>query len=96
MTISYQIIDFNESHGSITVAYKNNGESFATYNIDVPLDANNNFIVGSELDAYITNMFPTAVLNRMETLKKGVPNAANIQALVVAPQPAVPTTPTTV
>jgi hypothetical protein len=89
---NYQITAFNPISGSITVSYQNNGETFATYNIDIPLDENNNFIVGTELDTYIINMFPSSVLNRIKALKAGISNASAIQALVVPPPVSVNTT----
>ena len=82
---NYEIVKFNEATGSILVSYKDNGETFVTYNVDIPLDENNHFITGDALDAYITGMFPAATLARMQDLKAGIPNAAAIQSLVVQP-----------
>ena len=82
---NYEIVKFNEATGSILVSYKDNGETFVTYNVDIPLDENNYFITGDALDAYITGMFPAATLARMQALKTGIPNAAEIQSLVVQP-----------
>jgi hypothetical protein len=90
---NYQIIKFNENTGSIIVQYKNNDEVFATYNVDIPLNENNNFITGDELDSYILGMFPTAVLSRMEALKTGISNSADIHALVIPLPPVVENTP---
>jgi hypothetical protein len=89
---NYQITAFNASTGSILVSYLHNGETFVTYNVDIPLDENNNFIVGEALDTYISGMFPVATLARSQALKAGIANAAEIQALVVLPVLVPPTT----
>ena len=92
--LTYKITAFNNSRGSILVSYEKDGQVFATFNVDIPLDVNNNYIVGTELDTYITNMFPIATLARMESLKAGISNASEIEKLVVTPvEPNQTTTP---
>lgn len=86
MSLSYTIENFNEATGSIIVSYANNGIKFARYNVDIPLDENNLFIVGEQLQNHIMGLFPLGVLSRMEALKNGIANASEIQALVVTSQ----------
>jgi hypothetical protein len=85
MANNYQITSFNAQTGSVIVEFLNNGVIFATFNVDIPLDENNHFIVEDALDAYISGMFPTATLSRMEALKTGIPNSSDIQSLVIKP-----------
>jgi hypothetical protein len=78
--ITYKIIGYN--NGSIIVQYSKGDNVLATYNYDVPLTEDGLFITGEELDRNLTAMMPTAWADRLDALEQGVPNEAEIKALV--------------
>ena len=76
---NYKILSFNKNTGGLVVQF---AEDMAPLNIDVPLDANNLFIVGEELEQYIQGFIPTWHIERLEKLKNGIANASEIEILV--------------
>jgi hypothetical protein len=87
--MEYQITSFDEKTGSITVAYRHNGEIVGIWGIDVPIGEDGNYITGEELEQRIMSQYPSWVIERMERLKAGIPNA-NVIASLVVPLPAEP------
>jgi hypothetical protein len=81
--ISYQIYSFDEISGSIAVLFKKNDITIASYNVDIPLTDDGLFITGEELNSYLLAMFPQHIIDRQNKLEIGVPNATDIQNLVV-------------
>ena len=90
--LSYRIIKFNQSTGSIVVQYKKDDVVIATYNFDIPIDDGGLYLVGDELHERLMSMMPTQWIARMESLANGVANAADIEALV-DPLPVIEPTP---
>ena len=90
--LSYRIIKFNQSTGSIVVQYKKDDAVIATYNFDIPIDDDGLYLVGDELHERLMSMMPTQWIARMESLANGVANAADIEALV-DPLPVIEPTP---
>lgn len=91
--LNYQITSFDEDLGSIEVLYKNGEEYLATYNVDIPLTDSGLYITGQELHSYLMALFPTSVMLRIEKLEAGIPNADQIEALVVPLPPVLDLTP---
>jgi hypothetical protein len=86
----YKILSFDKNSGSLTVKF---AENMAPFNIDVPLDANNLFITGEELEQYIQGFIPTWHLERLEKLKNGIANVSEIESLVSTEEVALPSIP---
>lgn len=75
--MTYIIRSFDETFGQILVDYEG-----TTFSLDVPIDENNNFVVGEELDNQIKLFLPTWHIERKNKLAAGVGNAEIIRALV--------------
>jgi hypothetical protein len=78
--MTYKIVGFNETSGSLLVKFAENMQAFA---IDVPLNAEGLYITGQELEQYIEGFAPTDFINRNSQIAAGIANVADIQALVV-------------
>jgi hypothetical protein len=78
--ITYKIIGYN--NGSILVQYSRGDKVLMTCNYDVPLTPEGLFITGEELDKHLVAMMPTAWVDRLEALERGIPNEDEIKALV--------------
>lgn len=78
--ITYRILSYDK--GSIIVQYSKEDKVVATYNFDIPLTPDGLFITGEELDRHLTGMMPTAWVNRLEAIERGIPNEDAIKALV--------------
>jgi hypothetical protein len=79
--MDYKIVNFIADEGKIEIIYS---EQFAPLAIDVPLNDDGLFITGQELDTYIQGFIPTWHLERIAKLNAGIPNAAELMALVEA------------
>ena len=77
----YKILSFDKYTGSLVVQF---AENMTPVNIDVPLNNDNLFITGQELDQYIQGFIPTWHMERLEKLKNGVANANEIESLIVS------------
>ena len=77
----YKILSFDKYTGSLVVQF---AENMAPVSIDVPLNNDNLFITGQELDQYIQGFIPTWHMERLEKLKNGVANANEIESLIVS------------
>jgi hypothetical protein len=75
----YKIIHFDEVSGSIVVKYD---ENMSPINIDVPLNDEGKYVVGEELDSYIRGFIPVWHIERINKIAAGIPNTAEISALV--------------
>jgi hypothetical protein len=89
---TYVITKFDEAAGQIIVRFD---ASIGPAAIDLPIE-NGLYITGDTLDAYIKGFIPTDFIERAKKVSAGIPNAADIAALVVpedenpfAPDPAV-------
>jgi hypothetical protein len=78
--MTYKIVGFNETSGSLLVKFAENMQAFG---IDVPLNAEGLYITGQELEQYIEGFAPTDFINRNSQIAAGIANVADIQALVV-------------
>jgi hypothetical protein len=81
--MEYIIRSFDESFGQLTIEYGD-----VTFAYDVPIDENNNYLVGEALDKEIKLVLPSWHNERKEKIAAGVGNADVIRALVV-PKPVV-------
>lgn len=79
---SYKIIQFDKNNGSIAVQFS---QEFAPVQVDVPINEDGKYITGEELDAYVRGFIPTWFLDRKAKIENGIPNEADIEALVVPP-----------
>jgi hypothetical protein len=77
----YKILSFDKYTGSLVVQF---AENMTPINIDVPLNNDNLFITGQELDQYIQGFIPTWHMERLEKLKSGITNANEIENLVAS------------
>lgn len=78
MQQTYRIVQFNQSTGQIVVEWH---PDFPRVAIDLPIDANNKFPEGQDLDTYISGFVPVWELERREKLKS-VANTDAILALL--------------
>jgi len=78
--MTYKIVGFNETSGSLLVKFAENMQAFG---IDVPLNAEGLYITGQELEQYIEGFAPTDFINRNSQIAAGIANVADIRALVV-------------
>ena len=76
--MEYKIVEFNESTGQIIIQV----DGVPLFSVDLPLDENNNVPVGEELKLYLKGFIPTWHIERQNKLAAGIPNAAEIHALV--------------
>jgi hypothetical protein len=87
----YKVLSFDKDTGSLVVQFAENMEPLS---IDVPINEAGLFVTGQELDQYIQGFIPTWHLERLEKLKNGISNAADIEALVdLTQEAALPSTP---
>lgn len=82
-TQEYIIRAFDENFGQLEIEY-----SGITFAYDLPIDENNNYPTGEELDRQIKLVLPVWHEERKAKVAAGVNNAAEIKALVV-PRPVV-------
>jgi len=80
--MTYKIISFNETTGSIQFEIPN----YAPFMVDLPIE-DGKFIEGEKLDQYIRNFIPTWHIERTNLLKNGIENADSIRRLVETPSP---------
>lgn len=86
MTTNFKIIGFDESSGVVVVRY---ADDRPPVSVDVPLDADGLYIVGDALNEHIKGFIPTEFLGRIEQIKQGIPNVADVFNMVqeeVAPE----------
>jgi Domain of unknown function (DUF4376) len=76
---NYTIRFFDKTNGQIQIDYA----GFPLITMNVPLDGNQNYLVGAQLDAFITNFLPTEAATRKRRIIAGVSNADAISSLVV-------------
>ena len=89
--MEYTITAANAAIGQIEVTYKNNGDTVATYAIDVPV-VDGAFITGEALEAEIQRRAPTWLVERTQEVQA----ATGFDAIVAQVQaPAVVQTTTT-
>jgi len=84
---NYKIIGFEKTTGVIIISFDPN---MAPLTIEVPLNEENNYITGTELDTYIQGFVPTWYLDRINKIANGISNEADIQALVEVTPPTEP------
>jgi hypothetical protein len=75
----YKIRSFNEQLGSVIISIEGYPDLL---NVDIPLDENNNLLIGDELHLYINGLCPHTWLQRQEKLKKPIGNIEVIKVLV--------------
>lgn len=78
----YKVIAFDKGIGNITVSYD---DDFAPVSIDVPIGDDGLYLTGQALDDYIKGFIPTWHLERIAKIAAGIPNSAEIEALVEVP-----------
>lgn len=83
---AYKIINFDKTIGSIVVEF---APDMAPVAIDLPIGEDGNYITGSALDEYVQGFIPTWFIERKAKIAAGIPNEAEIEALVQAPAPVV-------
>jgi len=89
MALSYKIRIFDIPNGSILISVHNTGGTEkGSLNIDLPMDSDGLYLVGTPLDDYIKGFIPETHFDRLETVGGGVSNASAITALL-DPYPAV-------
>ena len=89
MALSYKIRTFNSASGSILISVHNTGGTeVGSLNIDLPMDGDGLYLVGTPLDDYIKGFIPEGHFDRLETVGVGVSNASAITALL-EPYPSV-------
>ena len=83
MALSYKIRIFDIPSGSILISVHNSGGTeIGSLNIDLPMDSDGLYLVGTPLDNYIKGFIPESHYNRLETVGGGVSNASAITALL--------------
>lgn len=75
----YKVLSFDKYSGSLTIQF---AENVPPLNVDVPINETGLFMTGQELDQYIQGFVPTWHIDRLEKLKNGVSNVAEVEALV--------------
>lgn len=78
MQQTYKIVQFNASTGQLVVEWH---PDFPRVSIDLPIDVNNKYPEGQDLETYISGFVPVWELERMEKLKSVV-NTDAILALL--------------
>lgn len=81
--MEYVIRQFDESFGQLIIEYGD-----VTFAYDLPIDENNSYPVGEELDRQIKLVLPTWHEERKQKIAAGVSNAEAIRSLV-QPKPIV-------
>jgi len=79
---TYEVIGFDKINGVLLVSFDANMPSLT---IDVPLNDEGKYITGADLDSYIQGFIPTWHIERVNKIAAGIPNSAEIEALVVTP-----------
>jgi len=82
--MEYKIVNFFPEEGKVEVFYS---EKLSNLFIDVPINNDNLFITGQELDDYIKGFIPTWHLERIEKIQKGISNINEIANLVEIANP---------
>jgi len=92
MALSYKIRTFDSAGGTILISVHNaGGTEKGVINIDLPMDSDGKYLVGTPLDDYIKGFIPEDHFTRLETVGGGVSNASAITALLQPyPTPAAP------
>lgn len=80
--MNYVIKHFIEETGQLTVDFDGH-----VFSIDVPLNQDDLYVTGEELDAYIKGFAPTDYINRNNKIAVGIANSAEIKALETEPLP---------
>jgi hypothetical protein len=75
--MNYIIRKFDESFGQLIIQYDD-----VTFAYDIPIDENNNYLIGDALDEQIKLFLPVWHTERKEKIAAGVGNAEAIRALV--------------
>lgn len=81
MSKEYTITGFDELTGQLYISVVSGNDSIK-FVVDVPLNENNLYISGDELDSYIKGFIPTDFLSRKEVISGGIANSEDIKALV--------------
>jgi|694.fasta_scaffold44049_2 hypothetical protein len=76
---AYTILEFNKNTGQLLVKF---AENMAPIAIDVPINENDLFITGEELETYIQNLIPTWHMERLNKLANGIANSNELASLV--------------
>ena len=85
MALTYKVRQFNTDIGSILVSvHDNSNAEVGRIVVDVPIDENNQYIVGDDLAAHIQTYIPEEHYTRIATTKAGISNASAITALIEA------------
>lgn len=79
----YKIIQFDKTNGSIAVEF---APDMAPVFVDIPIKEDGTYITGEELDTYVQGFIPSWFLERKAKIEAGIPNEAEIEALVVPPE----------
>ena len=83
MALSYKIRTFDTATGDILISVHNTaGTEVGAYNIDLPMDDDGLYLVGTALSDYITAFIPVDNFTRIEKVGAGVANASAITALL--------------
>lgn len=82
--MNYVIRQFDESFGQLVIEY---GDT--TFAYDIPIDENNNYLVGEALDEQIKLFLPVWHIERKNKISEGIGNVEAIRALV-QPYPETP------
>lgn len=75
--MNYIIRKFDESFGQLVIEYAD-----TTFAYDVPIDENNNYLIGEALDEQIKLFLPVWHNERKDKIAAGVGNADVLRALV--------------
>lgn len=75
--MNYIIRNFDESFGQLTIEFDD-----MTFAYDVPIDENNNYIVGEALDEQIKGLLPVWHIERKNKIAAGVGNVDVLKAMV--------------
>ena len=85
MALSYKIRTFDTASGGILISVHNTGGTeVGAINIDLAMDSDGLYLVGTPLDDYIKGFIPDDHFTRLETVGGGVSNASAITALLDA------------
>lgn len=75
---TYSIINFDKQAGQLLVRFH---PEMQPLSVDVPI-IDGRYLAGEALDEYIKNFIPTWHIERLEAIKNGVSNEAELAALV--------------
>jgi len=83
MALSYKIRTFDIPSGNILISVHNSGGTeVGSLGIDLPMDGDGLYLVGTPLDDYIKGFIPEGHFDRLETIGGGIANASAITALL--------------